>query len=178
MSVTPPAFVIVGRVRNAHGLRGELVVESLTDRPEAVFAPGGVLVGGTAGGAVRESSQTLRIVRSKPFKGGWIVAFHEIRDRTEADLWRERFLLVPEAEAQPLDEGEVFLHELLGMRVDLVAGDTVGRVLAFYELPQGLMLEVGRPQGIPVLVPYGQVVTAVDRAAKVIHINPPPGLLD
>ena len=31
-------FYLVGRVRRAHGIRGELVVEPLTDEPDAVFA--------------------------------------------------------------------------------------------------------------------------------------------
>ena len=33
-----PELIIVGRVRKAHGIRGDLVVETLTDEPDAVFA--------------------------------------------------------------------------------------------------------------------------------------------
>ncbi len=43
-------LVVVGRVRKSHGLRGELVVEAMTTTPEAVFAVGRRLVGGTPEG--------------------------------------------------------------------------------------------------------------------------------
>ena len=41
MTVLPPELIIVGRVRKAHGIRGEVVVELLTDEPDAIFAPRG-----------------------------------------------------------------------------------------------------------------------------------------
>ncbi|HTR79249.1 MAG TPA: ribosome maturation factor RimM [Gemmatimonadaceae bacterium] len=176
MSDSPPGHVIVGRVRNAHGLKGELVVESLTDQPETVFAVGHRLVAGTLTGAATPRGITVR--RARPFKGGWILGVDEITDRTAADLWRDRYLLIPESEAQSLEEGEVFLHELPGMRVALVSGEAVGTVAAVYELPQGLMLDVGRGDRPSVIVPYDRAVTQVDREARVIRIDPPAGLLD
>ena len=50
--MTPPAdeFFIVGRVRRAHGIRGELAVEVITDAPDAIFAPGRRVFAGTVDG--------------------------------------------------------------------------------------------------------------------------------
>ena len=48
--MSAPEYMIVGRVRNAHGIRGEVVVESLTSEPDARFAVGRRLLGGTAKG--------------------------------------------------------------------------------------------------------------------------------
>jgi hypothetical protein len=45
-----PELIIVGRVRKAHGIRGDLVVEPMTDEPDAVFAPGRRVFAGTASG--------------------------------------------------------------------------------------------------------------------------------
>ncbi|MCY7378518.1 MAG: hypothetical protein LH467_04160, partial [Gemmatimonadaceae bacterium] len=36
--MTPPAYIIVGRVRKAHGIRGEVVVEVITDAPDPILA--------------------------------------------------------------------------------------------------------------------------------------------
>ncbi|MGH7671150.1 MAG: hypothetical protein ACRENQ_16830, partial [Gemmatimonadaceae bacterium] len=47
-----PEFLIVGRVRKAHGIRGELVVEPITDAPDAIFAPGRRVFAGTPSGDV------------------------------------------------------------------------------------------------------------------------------
>lgn len=172
------SLVIVGRVRRAHGIRGELAVELLTDEPDAVFAPGRRVFAGTVTGDPAPDGRELRILRSSPFKGGLIVAFEEIGDRNAADLWRDRYLLVPSDELTPPEEGEVYLHDLLGMRVARADGEPVGTVADVYELPQGLVLEVDRGRG-KVLVPFDdRTVVEVDADERLIRIDPLPGLLD
>ena len=170
-------LVIVGRVRKSHGIRGDLVVEAMTDDPDGVFARGRKLVAGTVTGDPAKDRRELTVMSAQPFKGGFIVHFGEIDDRAIADTWRDRFLLLPASELEPLGEDEVYVHDLLGMRVELESGEAVGTVEQLYELPQGLTLDVRRGQGT-VLVPYDRIVTSVDRDARVIRIDPPTGLLD
>src|SRR5215213_5144158 len=147
MTTVPPELIIVGRVRKAHGIRGELVVEPITDEPDAVFASGRRVIAGTASGDPAKDRRELHILSSKPFKGGLIVHFEGIVDRTGAELWRDRFLLVPADELEPLGEDQVYVHELRGMRVELESGEHVGTVRDTYELPQGLTLDVQRDNG-------------------------------
>ena len=171
------APIIVGRIRKAHGIRGDVVVEALTDAPDDVFAAGRRLLAGDANGNPAKNGAELHVTSASPFKGGFIVHFEEIADRTAAETWRERYLLVPADELAPLRDDQVYVHELIGMRVELESGDEVGTVLETYELPQGLTLDVQRPRGT-VMIPYDRVVTSVDREARVIRIAPPEGLLD
>jgi len=170
-------LVIVGRVRKAHGIRGDLVVEAITDEPDAIFAAGRRVLAGNAAGDRAKNGQELTIVSSSPFKGGFIIHFDGIEDRTAADTWRDRYFLLPASELTPLGEDEVYIHELQGMRVVLADGTEVGIVDCTYELPQGLTLDVKREKG-GVLVPFDRIVTSVDRASRVITIDPPVGLLD
>jgi 16S rRNA processing protein RimM len=171
------ALIIVGRVRKAHGIRGDVVVEPITDEPDAVFAPGRRVFAGTVSGDPANGTPELHIETVNEFKGGYIVHFEEIPDRNAAETWRDRYLLVPSDELTPLARDEVYIHELPGMRVELVSGETVGTVLETYELPQGLTLDVARATGT-VMIPFDRVVTNVDRAARVIRIDPPAGMLD
>jgi 16S rRNA processing protein RimM len=178
-SGTDAEFVIVGRVRKAHGIRGELVVEPITDAPERIFAPGQRVFAGTVRGDLAPDRRELRIDRATRFKGGLIVAFHEIADRNAAEQWRNRFFLVPAAEVPPLDEGEVYVHELVGMRVLLASGVALGEVAEVYELPQGLAIDVRRDEGGgTVLLLYEQSVISVDRDARTLTVTVPDGLLD
>jgi 16S rRNA processing protein RimM len=177
MNDTPPELIIVGRVRKAHGIRGELVVEPITDEPDAVFAPGRRVIAGTVSGDPAKDRRELRILVSSPFKGGFIVHFEGIPDRTAAELWRDRFLLVPADELTPLGQDQLYVHELRGMRVELESGEPVGTVIDTYELPQGLTLDVKRARD-SVMIPYDRVVTNVDRGDRVIRIDPPAGLLE
>ena len=169
-------FVIVGRIRKAHGIRGELVIEPITDAPDAVFAPGRRVFAGTRAGDIAPDRHELNIERSSPFKEGMIVAFREISDRTAAELWRDRYLLVPKDETTPLDEGEVYMHELLGMEVRLASGESIGQVAALYNLPQGLALDVQPDRGSAIMLLYDQSVIAVDRDARVVTVEIPEGL--
>ncbi|HEX7938076.1 MAG TPA: ribosome maturation factor RimM [Gemmatimonadaceae bacterium] len=172
-------YLVVGRVRRAHGLRGELVVESLTDEPDAVFAPGRRVFAGTRQGDIAPGERALRIQRSSPFKGGWIVAFDGISDRNEADAWKDLFFLLPADEVEPPADGQVFIHELVGMRVQHVDGSEVGDVAAMLELPQGLLIEVRRAGKKNALLPFNdQTVVEVDRGLRVIRVDPVEGLLD
>ncbi len=180
--MTPPAFIIVGRVRKAHGIRGEVVVEVITDAPDAVFAVGHRLFAGTASGDIAPSRTELHITTARPFNEGLLVGFAEIPDRNAAEMWRGRYLLLPADEIPSPNDDEVYLHDLIGMRVELPTEQVVGTVEELYELPQGLALDVRRAEpraAETVLVLYDDhTIASVDKDRRVIVITPPDGLLE
>jgi 16S rRNA processing protein RimM len=181
-----PEYAIVGLIRKAQGIRGEVVVEPLTSKPDVVFASGSRVFAGTANGDLavvrdargEEERPTLTIAGSKPFKKGLIVQFEELKDRDSADLWRGRYLLAPFSELPALEEDEVYLHDLVGMKVVSAQGDHIGTVTTFYELPQGIMLDIETPRG-SVVIPYRpEIIVQTDIAARTIVIDDKLGFLD
>jgi 16S rRNA processing protein RimM len=180
--MTSPEFIIVGRIRKAHGIRGEVVVEPITDAPDAVFASGRRVFAGTVTGDPSPARSELHVASSRPFNEGFLVAFAELTDRTAADIWRGRYLLLPADELTPPTEEELYVHELPGMRVELADGALVGTVEETYELPQGLAIDVRRAaprEGETVLLLYDErTIASVDRSARVIVVTPPEGLLE
>lgn len=177
--MSEPALAAVGFIRNAQGIRGEVVVEPLTDAPDAVFASGRrVFVGDSNGNAKDNASESLVIDEVRPFKGGFIVKFEELADRNAAELLRGRYLLAPFDELAPLQKDEVYLHDLIGMKVVLDTGEKVGEVTSYYELPQGLTLDVASVRG-SVLVPYRpEVVERIDNGARVVVVRSEVGLFE
>ena len=174
-----PEFAIVGRIRKAHGIRGEVVVEPLTDAPDAVFAAGRRVFAGTADGDRARDGAELVVSETRPFREGLLVRFDRIPDRTAAELWRDRYLLLPLAELTPPGDNEVYIHDLVGMTIVLGGGETLGEVLEVYELPQGLALDVKRASGGTVMLPFSaDVVKRVDSAARIVEVDPPEGMLD
>jgi 16S rRNA processing protein RimM len=180
--MTTPAFIIVGRVRKAHGIRGEVVVEPITDAPDAIFASGHRVFAGTASGDIAPNHAELHVESSRPFSDGYLIAFTEVPDRNAAETWRGRYLLVPADELPPPNDDEVYVHELPGMRVELADGALLGTVEETYELPQGLAIDVRR---VPpndrqtVLLQFDErTIASVDREARVIVVTPPEGLLE
>lgn len=184
--MSEPEYAIVGLIRKAQGIRGEVVIELLTDKPDVVFASGSRVFAGTPDGDlavvkdVRGTDETpkLTVSQSKPFKKGLIVQFEEIRDRDSAELWRGRYLLAPFSELPPLQKDEVYLHDLIGMIVVRTTGERIGEVTTFYELPQGIMLDVKTTRE-SVIIPYRpEMVVKTDIEARTIVIDDTLGFLD
>ncbi len=172
------ALAIVGLIRNAQGIRGEVVVEPLTDAPDAVFASGRRVFLGDASGNVKDRAKTLVVDGVRPFKGGLMIKFDTVADRNEAELLRGRYLLAPVEELEPLGQDEVYLHDLLGMKVELDSGQVIGEVTACYELPQGLTLDVKTAKG-SVLVPYRpEVIERTDIDDRVVVVKAGVGMFE
>jgi 16S rRNA processing protein RimM len=180
-----PEYAIVGLIRKAQGIRGEVVIEPLTDKPDVVFATGSRVFAGTSDGDLavvrdvrgEEETPTLTVSGSKPFKKGLIVQFEELQDRDSAELWRGRYLLAPFSELPPLEEDQVYLHDLIGMAVVSTTGEQIGAVTTFYELPQGIMLDVKTARE-SVIIPYRpEIIVKTDIEARTIVINDTLGFL-
>ena len=84
----------------------------------------------------------------------------------------------PFSELPPLQVDQVYLHDLIGMRAVSASGEELGTVTTFYELPQGLMLDINTRRG-SVLIPYRpEIVIQTDIVARTILINDTLGLMD
>lgn len=170
-------YLIVGTVRKPHGIRGEVFVQLESDRPEHVFVPGRKLSVGAPDGV--PGGGELTVERVRPFKGGILLKVEEHGERgVELDALRGCELLVRGDAIAPLEEGEVFSHDLVGARV--AAGEReVGVVTDVIDAPAGQLLEVRRPDGSAVLIPLiAEVVKRLDTAAGRVEIEPPAGLLE
>jgi len=184
--MSDPEYALVGLIRKAQGIRGEVIVEPLTDKPDVVFASGSRVFAGTHDGdpAVshdvkgEEEIPTLTVTSSRPYKQGLMVQFEELQDRDSAELWRGRYLLARFSELPPPGEDEVYLHDLIGMKAESSTGEPIGTVKDFYELPQGIVLDLTTPKG-SVLVPYRpEAIVRTDVAARTIVVNEAMGFTD
>ena len=158
-----------------------MVVEPLTHEPLAIFASGRRVLAGDARGElwhdpVTGATRELVVTGSRPHKGGLLVTLDSIVDRTEAERWRDRHLLVPDEEVGAPAEGEIFLRDLEGMRVLDESGAEVAVVSAWYEVPNGILLDVKNGDR-EATVPFNEhFVHEVNRAARTITAVIPPEL--
>lgn len=172
----PPGLVAVGRIRRSHGVLGVVVVEPLTGDADVVFAPGREFIAGDVSGEPLVPERRLRATMAEPFQGGYRVQFDAIPDRDEADRWRNRHVLLPRELLPEPAADEIYLHDLIGLRVEHTNGAAVGPVEAYYELPHDVMIEVRASSG-SVMIPY-RFVVQVDLEGKRVVVDPPEGLLD
>jgi 16S rRNA processing protein RimM len=174
-----PRFLVVGHLNKPHGTKGEFFVWPLTDHPESVYAPGALLF--TSEEKAEEpdfETPPLRIDAVREFRSGYLVSFDGVHDRTQAELLRGRYLMQELDALPPLEEGEVFYHQLLGMEVVTAAGEPLGSVAEVYELRPADLLEVHGPRGELMIPMLSHIVVEVDADARRIVIDPPEGLLE
>ncbi|MDH5589794.1 MAG: ribosome maturation factor RimM [Gemmatimonadota bacterium] len=179
MDRAAPSYLVVGFLGKPHGTHGEFLATLLTDHPESVFAPGVVLyLGRGDDDEPNPDLPPLTVTEARPVQRGCIVAFSGIEDRNEAEAYQGCYLFRPVAELAPLEEDEVFYHQLLGMRVVTVDGSEVGTVTEVFDTAPSDLIQVSDGER-EVLIPFQRrIVTDVDIEAGVLVIDPPEGLLD
>jgi 16S rRNA processing protein RimM len=168
--------LVVGRVVRPHGVRGELVVEVRTDDPDLRLAAGTVLATEPA------TAGPLTVARTRWHSGRLLVSFDRFNDRNEADSLRGVLLLVDSAELDDLADPDEFRdHQLIGLAVLGPGGEEVGEITDVLHYGQDLLVVAGsgKRAGAEIMVPFvSAIVPEVDLAARLVRIDPPPGLLD
>ncbi len=149
-----------------------------TDHPERFEDLTIIYTGSTATTA---DPQDLESVRFQPTKRGTIVIakLRGIDSREKAETMRKACVFAREEDLPPLEEGEFFLHDLIGLAVVTDAGDDVGTVDDVIEGPAQPILVVARKGKESVMIPaVDEFVDNMDLDERRIIIRPIEGLLD
>lgn len=170
-----PETISVGRVLRPHGVRGEVVVEVLSDVPGR-FKKGSRVTG------VREGSPplVLTVAMGRVHKSGAVVRFEGYDSRERAEELRALDLEIPRSEVPKAKRGTYYHFELLGCRVHDAhdGGQELGKVAEVVEDGGGVMLIV-EGEGRRVPVPFvKEILRKVDVAAGRIDVALPEGLLE
>lgn len=165
-----PFFLVVGKLRRAHGIHGEILMELHTDFPERL-TPGVVVYAG-------DGHRSLHFRSVRPHGAGLLVSFEEIQTSEEAGELRNQLVYVSAEDRPALDEGEFYHHELIGMCVFDEACTELGRVVEILETGANDVLVLKNEVDKSVLLPWiDQVILGVDIQAGIINVRTIPGLL-
>jgi 16S rRNA processing protein RimM len=119
-----PRFLIIGQVVGAHGVRGELKVQILTEDAQRFGLLKQVLIG-----LEDEEPVAWPLEGYRWHTGRALLKLRGCDDRTAAAAMRGYLVQVPREEAIPLEEGEYFEHQILGLEVWTAAGESLGEVV-------------------------------------------------
>ena len=156
--MTDDGLLEVGHIRRAHGLRGDVFVQLLSDSDVRVATGSEFFADGER--LVVESSRVAS-------NGRRIVKFAQIPDRTAAEKYANRAL-----RGRPIDDPDaLWVHEMIGRRVVEIDGTTRGVCVAVLANPAADLLELDTGA----LVPSNFVVSLGD---ETITVDTPDGLFD
>lgn len=136
--------VILAAVAGAHGVGGEVRLKLFAEGIESLKRQKTL----NAGARVL----TLRAV--KPGSAGAIARFAEIADRGAAEALRGTLLTVPRDALPPLEEGEYYHADLIGLACVDAGGVPLGTVVAVENFGAGDLLEIERADGKKALIPF------------------------
>lgn len=166
----------VGRLVKAHGLKGALKLELYTDDPDRRFTPGAVFTLQVPTSSPWHGS-TLTLAELRWYNGQPVGFFEGVADRSAAESLVKAILWIDQDAAEEPEEDAWYDFQLVGLRAQR-DGEEVGRVVRVEHFPAQdlLVIDTGERE---VLVPFvSAIVPAVDIAAGVVTITPPPGLLE
>lgn len=118
-------MIRVGQVMGAYGLQGAVKVMPLTDFGDRFDAGANLLLDGSA----RE------VEWCRDGQPGLVVKLRGIDNRTAAEMFRGRYLEVPEREMRHLEEGRFYHRQVVGLSAVTSSGESLGQITEVLERP-------------------------------------------
>lgn len=171
---TEPRFLVIGQMLKPHGVRGEMRTAIHTQLPERFNWLEVVYVGEDP---EDEDPRPVAVEGIRFHKGNALVKLSGYDSRDGVEPLRSKWLMVPVAEAIPLEEDEVYFYQLEGLAVYTDQGEFLGKLIEVIETGANEVFVVDGPRGEILLPNTEEVVQGVDLEARKMTITPLPGLL-
>jgi 16S rRNA processing protein RimM len=170
--------VVVGVLLGPHGIRGGMRLFTLTDVPERFSSMKHLNLYGKNGSFVRQLP--LSSVRMLPGKPHLLVFSPLVSTPEEAQALKGLEVRVSKEERPPLEEGEFWIEDLLGLEVFLEDTEESCGVICDV-LPTGAsdVYVLRNPEGKERMFPaVRSVILEVDLERRRMLVRPPEGLWD
>lgn len=174
----PEDAVEVGLITGAWGVHGWLKVQPYSASAEALFHADCWLLREKRTLPARAGSDHLievAVAELRSHGNALVAAFAGVDDRDAAEALAKSTILIPRSAFPPLESGEYYWVDLIGLDVVNRNGERLGQVADL--MPTGshqVLVVVDRSSGQPreCLIPFVDVyVDAVDRAARRITVD-------
>ncbi len=156
----------VGAIAGAHGVRGLVKIKSFTEEPLDLAAYGPL--------TDQSGRRRFQVTVTGRAKGLLIARIEGVEDREAAQALRGARLYAARAALPEPAEEEYYHADLIGLEAQDRGGAPLGRVVAVQNFGAGDILEIARPEGEPLLVPFTKAaVPIVDLAGGRVVLEPP-----
>jgi 16S rRNA processing protein RimM len=159
--------ILLGRIVAAHGIRGDVLVRTYTDAPEAIGSYG-PLVDADGRGAFK-----LRVFRVTA--KGVVAHIAGVDDRNGAEALAGTDLYVARAQLPAAEHGAFYHADLIGLAATAPDGSEIGRIVGVHNFGAGDLIEVALGGSRRTeLVPFTeQFVPEIDLARRVVVVELP-----
>jgi 16S rRNA processing protein RimM len=170
-SAGEPDYLVVGYLRRAHGLRGEMVMEIHTDFPERLKPGTKVFVG--------DQYLPMVISETRFHNEGLLVKFNGVDTPEDAGRYRNQSVYVTAADRPPLPKGQYYHHELIGFDVVDEKKTSIGKLTEILQTGANDVYVVTRTDGSEILLPViPSVVLDIKADRRLIRVHLLDGLIE
>jgi len=150
--------IILAAVAGAHGIGGEVRLKLFAEGLDSLKRHKTLFAG----------DRPLTLNSVKAGSAGAIARFAEIGDRAAAEGLRGTLLGVPRSALPPLEAGEYYHADLIGLACASEAGEPLGTIVAVENFGAGDLLEIERPDGKRALVPFRPGIADLEEGRVVV----------
>jgi 16S rRNA processing protein RimM len=150
-------MIALAAVAGAHGVKGEVRLKLFSESVDSLSRHEELYVGGTA----------RRLLSVRGQGKGAVARFDGVADRGAAEALRGSLVEVERSALPPLEEGEYYHADLIGLPCEDRDGQKLGKVVAVENYGAGDLLEVELPDGKRSLIPF-RPGTADLHAGKIV----------
>lgn len=172
-----PDYLVLGEILRPHGVRGEMRMRILTNYPERLLTKDieHIFLGNSP---EDDDPQPFTVKSARFHKQYLLLTLAEIHDRNAADPLRGKIVMVDIENAVPLEDGEFYLYQLIGLTVETEEGTVLGAIQDVIETGANDVYVVRGSTYGELLVPsHTETLIDVDFDANRIIMRLPEGLL-
>lgn len=159
-----PAFLTIGKLQRTHGVKGEIIMQVMTDFPERIVKGKKVYIG------PRFEEYVIHSVR--PNNQTLLLSFEGLNDCDQVSILRNLQVAIKTVDAGQLPEGEYYHHELIGMQVFESNGNLLGKIDEILVTGANDVYVIRQPDGKEILLPaIKEVILQVDRGSGRMTVN-------
>jgi len=140
--------VTLAAVAGAHGIGGEVRLKLFAQGVDSLKGHKQFVAG----------ERTLTLLSVKPGGIGAIARFAGIGDRAAAEALRGTLLTVPRSALPPLEEGEYYHADLIGLPCVTATGRILGKAVMVENFGAGDIVEIERADGKRFMVPVNPAI--------------------
>jgi 16S rRNA processing protein RimM len=167
------ALLAIGKIVKARGIRGDVVVRPMTDRPARFKKLNRVFVGSTDATACEADVLQVAVEQR-----GIRLRLANATDRNSAEDLIGSLVFVEEGEAIRLPRGTFFVHDVIGLNVLDDSGNAVGIVKDVIKYPANEIYVVDR-NGKELLLPaVKEFIKKIDLQAKTMRVKLIEGMIE
>lgn len=162
-------FIIIGKVINTHGIKGEIKIQPLTNDLDRFSDLQTVYLG--------DNKEKLTYEKSRVQKNFIVMKLKEYNNINDVLKFKEGYIYVASEDRVELGKDEFFITELLDSTVYNMDGDSLGSLIDVYEGISSDVYIIKGEKGQFMVPAVKEFIKKVDVVKKEIFIDPIEGML-